>query len=173
MELTRLAKTDQTALELLRQLKSATTEEDKEKAKQYGKEYIQKAQAEEQPANPEPTETTPEPVETPTEEVAQESVDVVESDNTIVNPEPVPTIQKKEVEAKEFIVTSNGGAITIAIMGNKKVNNIEIDADLLDDKDMLQDLLTVAVNEAIKKVDDEMNKVMNEATGGMRMPGMF
>ena len=45
--------------------------------------------------------------------------------------------------------------------------------EILDDKDMLQDLLTVAVNEAIKKVDDEMNKVMNEATGGMRMPGMF
>lgn len=81
--------------------------------------------------------------------------------------------KKKEVEEKEFVVASNGGAITITIMGNKKVNNIEIDADLLDDKDMLQDLLTVAVNEAIKKVDDEMNKVMNEATGGMRMPGMF
>lgn len=81
--------------------------------------------------------------------------------------------KKKEVEEKEFIVTSNGGAITVTIMGNKKVNKIEIDEDLLDDKDMLQDLLTVAMNEAIKKVDDEMNKVMNEAAGGMRMPGMF
>ena len=81
--------------------------------------------------------------------------------------------KKKEVEEKEFVVASNGGAITVTIMGNKKVNKIEIDEDLLDDKDMLQDLLTVAMNEAIKKVDDEMNKVMNEATGGMRMPGMF
>lgn len=81
--------------------------------------------------------------------------------------------KQKEVEEKEFVVTSNGGAITISIMGSKKVNSIVIDEDLLDDKDMLQDLLTVAVNEAIKKVDDEMNKVMNEATGGMRMPGMF
>lgn len=41
MDLTRLAKTDQTALELLRQLKSAQTDEEKEKAKQNGKEYIQ------------------------------------------------------------------------------------------------------------------------------------
>ena len=81
--------------------------------------------------------------------------------------------KKKEVEEKEFVVTSNGGAITVTIMGNKKVNKIEIDEDLLDDKDMLQDLLTVAINEAIKKVDDEMSKVMNEAAGGMRMPGMF
>ena len=81
--------------------------------------------------------------------------------------------KQKEVEEKEFVVTSNGDAITISIMGSKKVNSIVIDEDLLDDKDMLQDLLTVAINEAIKKVDDEMNKVMNEATGGMRMPGMF
>lgn len=81
--------------------------------------------------------------------------------------------KQKEVEETEFIVVSNGGAITINIMGNKKVNKIEIDQDLLDDKDMLEDLLTVAVNEAIKKVDDAMNKVMNEATGGMRIPGMF
>ena len=81
--------------------------------------------------------------------------------------------KQKEVEEKEFVVSSNGGAITINIMGNKKVNKIEIDEDLLTDKDMLQDLLIIAVNEAIKKVDDEMNKVMSEATGGMRIPGMF
>ena len=81
--------------------------------------------------------------------------------------------KQKEVEEKEFVVASNGGAITISIMGSKKINSITIDEDLLDDKDMLQDLLTVAVNEAIQKVTDEMNKVMSDATGGMRMPGMF
>ena len=81
--------------------------------------------------------------------------------------------KQKEVEETEFVVSSNGGAITINIMGSKKVNKIEIDEDLLTDKDMLQDLLLIAVNEAIKKVDDEMNKVMNEATGGMKIPGMF
>jgi DNA-binding YbaB/EbfC family protein len=81
--------------------------------------------------------------------------------------------KQREVEEKEFVVSSNGGAITIYIMGNKKVNKIEIDEDLLTDKDMLQDLLLVAINEAIKKVDDEMNRVMNEATGGMKIPGMF
>ena len=81
--------------------------------------------------------------------------------------------KQKEVEEKEFVVSSNGGAITINIMGNKKVNKIEIDEDLLTDREMLEDLLTVAMNEAIKKVDDEMNKVMNDATGGMKIPGMF
>lgn len=97
MELTKLSKTDPTALELLRQLKSATTEEDKEKAKQYGKEYIQKTQTEEQPTNP-----TEEPTTEPTiqEEVVQEPVDSHESLDNDINPEPVPVVQKKEVEAK-------------------------------------------------------------------------
>lgn len=49
MELTKLSKTDETALDLLRQLKSASTDEEKEKAKKDGKEYIQ-AQAEVQQA---------------------------------------------------------------------------------------------------------------------------
>ena len=45
MQLTALAKEDQTALELLRALKTATTEEEKEKAKENGKEYIEKVKA--------------------------------------------------------------------------------------------------------------------------------
>ena len=85
------------------------------------------------------------------------------------------TKKQKEVEDKEFTVTSNGGAITIVIKGNKKILNIEIDEDLIDkdEKDMLQDMLIVAVNEAISKVEDEMARAMNGATGGMNIPGMF
>jgi DNA-binding YbaB/EbfC family protein len=82
---------------------------------------------------------------------------------------------QKDLEAKEFEIVSAGGGIKIVIQGTKEIKSIDIDQDMIDpdDKDMLQDLLTVAINEAIKKVDDEMSKVMNEATGGMRMPGMF
>ena len=83
--------------------------------------------------------------------------------------------KQKEVEDKEFVISSNGGAIVVTIKGNKKVLNIEIDEDLIekDSKDMLQDMLLVAVNEAISKVEEEMAKAMNGATGGMNIPGMF
>lgn len=83
--------------------------------------------------------------------------------------------KQKEVEDKEFVIPSNGGAIVITIKGDKKVLNIEIDEDLIekDSKDMLQDMLLVAVNEAINKVEEEMAKAMNGATGGMNIPGMF
>lgn len=83
--------------------------------------------------------------------------------------------KQKEVEAKEFVVSSNGGAIVVTIMGDKKITKIEIDEDLIDveNKEMLQEMLAIAVNEAIKKVEDEMASAMNGATGGMNIPGMF
>lgn len=83
--------------------------------------------------------------------------------------------KQKEVHEKEFVVTSNGGAITITIKGDKTVLKVDIDEDLLekDNQDMLQDMLVIAMNEAISKVDAEMSTAMNGATGGMNIPGMF
>ena len=83
--------------------------------------------------------------------------------------------KQKEVEAKEFTVTSNGGVISVVIMGSKEIKNITIDEDLIDvdNKDMLQEMLVIAVNEAIKKVEEELSGAMSSATGGMNIPGMF
>ena len=83
--------------------------------------------------------------------------------------------KQKEVEEKEFVVSSNGGAIVITIMGNKKVKKVEVDPDLLDkeNQEMFQDMLAIAMNEAIEKVEKEMSEAMNSATGGMNIPGMF
>ena len=83
--------------------------------------------------------------------------------------------KQKEVEDQVFEVSSNGGAIIVTIQGNKNVLNIKLDEDLVekDNKDMLEDMLTIAVNEAIKKVEEEMAKAVSSATGGMKIPGMF
>jgi hypothetical protein len=83
--------------------------------------------------------------------------------------------KQKEVEAKEFNISSNGGAIKIAIMGNKKITKIDIDDDLIDvsNKEMLQEMLAIAVNEAITKVENEMDQAVGSVTGGMNIPGMF
>lgn len=95
MELTRLSKTDPDALELLRQLKSATTEEDKEKAKQNGKTYVETHTKEEtvQASNPETTTDT-------TEKMVPETVAEHQADNSGNIVAPVHVVQKKEVEAK-------------------------------------------------------------------------
>ena len=83
--------------------------------------------------------------------------------------------KQKEIEGKEFVVTSNGGAITVTIMGDKTVKSINIDNDLIDvdNKEMLEEMIVIAMNEAISKVEKEMNSAMSDATGGMNIPGMF
>ena len=83
--------------------------------------------------------------------------------------------KQKEIESKEFEFTSNGGAIKIKMLGSKEMTSLEIDEDLIDkdEKDMLQDMLMVAINEAISKIDEEISNVMGSVTGGMKIPGMF
>ena len=95
MELTKLSKTDPTALELLRQLKSASNEQEKEKAKQNGKEYIKKMHPETtlQTSNPETGEET-------TIDAQPEDLAVDQGNNRPDIVAPVHVVQKKEVEAK-------------------------------------------------------------------------
>ena len=83
-------------------------------------------------------------------------------------------MQKKqaELEATSFEVSSAGGAIKITIKGSRQIEKIEIDKDAIDpeDKEMLEDMIKVAVNEAIKVVDQAFEKLNSAMTGGMRMP---
>ncbi len=80
---------------------------------------------------------------------------------------------QSEIEAKEFEVTSGGGAIKIVINGKKQVKSINIDKDVVDpdDIEMLQDLIISAFNEAIRQVEDSVNGQMSKITGGMGLPG--
>lgn len=85
-------------------------------------------------------------------------------------------LEKKQEELYNtlYYFESNGGAIKIAMYGNKKVDSISIDEDLLskDEKELLQDMLKVAINEAIASVEDEFNKSVESISGGFSMPGI-
>ena len=83
--------------------------------------------------------------------------------------------KQKELESKEYEFSSNGGAIKLKMLGSKQLVSLDIDKDLLneDEKEMLEDMLIVAINEAINKIDEDASKVMEGLTGGMRIPGMF
>ena len=85
------------------------------------------------------------------------------------------TKKQKELESKEYEFTSNGGAIKIKMLGSKEMTSLEIDEDLLDkdEKEMLQDMLMVAFNEAISKIEEDFAEAMNGFSGGMKIPGMF
>ena len=81
--------------------------------------------------------------------------------------------KQKELESKEFEFSSNGGAIKLKMLGSKQLVSLEIDEDLIDpsEKEMLQDMLVIAINEAINKIDEEASSIMGSVAG--HIPGLF
>lgn len=79
---------------------------------------------------------------------------------------------QKDLEAKEFEIISAGGGIKVIITGKKLIKNIEIDEDIIDpeEKEMLQDMIVVAINEAISKVVSEEQKIVARQQANMRLP---
>ncbi|MGN1295449.1 MAG: YbaB/EbfC family nucleoid-associated protein [Bacilli bacterium] len=79
---------------------------------------------------------------------------------------------QRELEEKLFELDSAGGAIHISLYGSKKIESINIDKDAIDpeDKEMLEDMIKVAINEALEMIDKEIEKIQAKFTGGMKMP---
>jgi nucleoid-associated protein EbfC len=82
-------------------------------------------------------------------------------------------LQKK---MQETVVESSagGGTVTVKMDGRKQVLGLKIDPEAVKsgDIEMLQDLITAAINGAAKKVDDSMQSAMSGMLGGMNIPGM-
>ena len=77
-----------------------------------------------------------------------------------------------ELKRRTVDVTAGGGAVKIIMNGDKQVQSLVIDPAAVDPEDveMLQDLISEAVNEAIKKVDDMMASEMGKLTSGLGLP---
>ena len=86
-------------------------------------------------------------------------------------------MQEKQAELfeKEYDISAGGGAVALKINGKKEVLSLTISPEVIDpdDAETLQDLIVAAVNEGIKTVEGEAEKVMSGITGGMNIPGMF
>ena len=83
---------------------------------------------------------------------------------------------QEELKKKTVEVSAGGGAVKIVMNGEKEVQSVHIDPAAVDPEDveMLQDLLSAAFNESVKKVDDMMAGEMGKLTGGLGLPpGMF
>lgn len=80
-----------------------------------------------------------------------------------------------ELDAREYEVKAGGGVVTVTITGKMEIKNIGIDPEIVDPDDIetLSDILTAAVNEAIKKVNDTNSEEMGKITGALNMPGLF
>jgi len=88
---------------------------------------------------------------------------------------------QRQVNSVAVEASAGGGMVTVKMNGQKQVLEVKIEAEVYASKDqeMLQDLLRAAVNEASRRVDEELaNQMRNLAGGipgmaGMKIPGLF
>ena len=80
-----------------------------------------------------------------------------------------------ELEEREYEVCAGGGVVNVKINGKKEIISVNIAPEVVDPDDIetLEDLITAAVNEAIKKVESVSQDEMSKITGSMSLPGMF
>ena len=76
---------------------------------------------------------------------------------------------QKELETKEFVAASGGGAVEVAVSGKKEVLRVKLAEEVVDPEDieMLQDLIVAAANEALRKADEASAELMGKMTGGL------
>ena len=78
---------------------------------------------------------------------------------------------QEEINGKEF--TGKSSIVTVKMNGKKELLDVKIDMDQIesDDVELLQDMITVAFNDAMKQIDKEIESKMGKYTQGM--PGLF
>jgi len=81
---------------------------------------------------------------------------------------------QEEVENATFSASVGGGAVTAECNGKQELLGITISPEVVDPEDveMLEDLVLAAANEALAKAKEAMEQGMQQAQGGMNLPGM-
>ncbi len=79
-----------------------------------------------------------------------------------------------EAEHKTVEASSGGGMVTAVVNGKLQLVRIHIEPQIADggDREMLEDLVVAAVNEAIRKAQQMMAEAMARVTGGLKIPGL-
>jgi len=81
---------------------------------------------------------------------------------------------QEELAKMEVTGQSGGGMVTVVMTGRHDVKRVTVDDSLMgDDKEMLEDLLAAAVNDAVRQVEAQTQDKMAGMTAGMNLPGDF
>jgi hypothetical protein len=88
---------------------------------------------------------------------------------------------EKQIDELNIEASAGGGMVIVRMNGQKQLTEVRIEPEVFAGKDqeMLQDLFRAAVNEASRRVDDELSKQVRDMTGGvpglagMKIPGLF
>ncbi len=85
-------------------------------------------------------------------------------------------MQRAQQEIANLEVTGESGAglVKIRMNGRHDVKSVDIDTSLMqEDKEILEDLIAAAVNDAVRRIESTTQERMSEVTGGMGMPPGF
>ena len=82
--------------------------------------------------------------------------------------------KKAELEEKDYVVSSGGGMVEVSVTGKHEIKAIGINPEVVDPEDveMLEDMLMAALNEAMRKIDEDEERELSAVTGGLNIPGL-
>lgn len=84
-------------------------------------------------------------------------------------------IVQEELKNMVFEASSGGGVVKVKVNGDQELLEVKINKVMLDTNDieMLEDMVMVAINDALTKSKNEYKNKMGSLTGGMNIPGLF
>jgi nucleoid-associated protein EbfC len=82
---------------------------------------------------------------------------------------------QKDVEAQTVEAEAGGGMVKVVASGKQRIVEIKIDPEVVNPEDieMLQDLVTAAVNKAMDNAQEMVAQAISKATGNLKIPGLF
>ena len=82
---------------------------------------------------------------------------------------------QKQMADMRVEATAGGGMVTVVVTGTKQLQSIKIDPEVVskEDVEMLQALIVAAINDANRKVDEQLGQSMSGLMGGLKIPGLF
>lgn len=79
---------------------------------------------------------------------------------------------QEEIANMEVEGQSGGGMVKVLMNGRHEVRRVSLDDSLMgDDKEMIEDLVAAAVNDAVRRIEQESSERMSGVTAGMNLPG--
>ena len=82
---------------------------------------------------------------------------------------------QEELEASKFVGTAGGGAVTITMTGKFEITDVKIDPEAFSADEIveLEAMVRAAAKDAFDKANDAQQKMANNVTGGVKIPGLF
>jgi len=86
----------------------------------------------------------------------------------------IQTRMQQQMAETRVQATAGGGMVTVVVNGAKQLQSIQIDPSIVskDDVEMLQDMIVAAVNDAHRKVDEQLGQSISGLMGGLKIPGL-